>query len=85
MQEQQQLKQEPIQKKKYEQTRQYAEYKYIGDDGGRWLFERRSDGLCITVDKPRDVPLNMQSRPMSVNLTVRGKCFNDGILNIVRQ
>jgi hypothetical protein len=85
MAEQQKEQESTVFKKKNEQARQYAEYKYVGDDGGRWLFERRSDGLCITVDKPKDVPLNIHSRPMSVNLTVRGKCFNENILNIVRQ
>jgi hypothetical protein len=64
---------------------QHAEFKYVGDDGGRWLFERRSDGLCFTIDKPKNVPLTLQTKPLSVLLTVRGKHFNNDVLRIVRQ
>ena len=63
---------------------QYAEFKYIGDDGGRWLFQRRYDGICITIDKPKNVTLNMQTPPFGVTLTVRGKKFNEDVLRIVR-
>ncbi len=67
-----------------QQPVQYAEFKYIGDDGGRWLFQRRSDGICITIDKPKNVTLNMQMPPFGVTLTVRGKKFNEDVLRIVR-
>lgn len=62
----------------------HAEFKYIGDDGGRWLFQRRYDGICITIDKPKNVTLNMQMPPFGVTLTVRGKKFNEDVLRIVR-
>ncbi len=62
-----------------------AEFKYIGDDGGRWLFERRSDGLCFTIDKPRGVVLTSKTPPLSCRLTVRGQKFNDTILKMVRK
>ena len=61
-----------------------AEYKYMGDDGGRWLFQRRSDGLCITVDKPvREI--NSATKAMSVACTVRGNRFNEDILDMVKK
>jgi hypothetical protein len=50
---------------------QLAEYKYIGDDGGRWVFERRKDGLCVTIDKPK-AELGIKSGQMPVLLTVQG-------------
>lgn len=65
--------------------RSRAEFKYIGDDGGRWLFERRSDGLCFTIDKPRGVMLDHKTPPLSCRLTVRGKEFNEAILAMVRK
>jgi hypothetical protein len=67
-----------------EQRKERADYRYVGDDGGRWLFERRSDGLCFTIDKPKNIQLSMQTKPISVMLTIRGKCFNEEILKIVR-
>ena len=69
---------------KKEQPQDLAEFKYIGDDGGRWLFERRSDGLAITIDKPKAV-LDVQTPRMAVELKVRGKHFNDDILAMVRK
>ena len=65
--------------------KQRAEFKYIGDDGGRWLFERRSDGLAITIDKPRHVILDAKSPPTTCLLTVRGRKFNDDILSMVKK
>ena len=62
-----------------------AEFKYVGDDGGRWLFQRRSDGLCFTIDKPRGVNLTATSPAMSVLLTVRGKKFRPEILSMVKR
>ncbi len=66
-------------------AKQLAEFKYIGDDGGRWLFERRSDGLCFTIDKPRGIVLDHKTPPMSCRLTVRGKTFNPEVLGMVRR
>lgn len=60
-----------------------ADYKYIGDDGGRWLFERRSDGLCLTIDKP--ATLTSRTRETVVRLTVRGKKFRPEVLRAVRK
>jgi len=62
-----------------------AEFKYIGDDGGRWLFERRSDGLCFTIDKPRGIVLQANTPALSCRLTVRGMKFNETILDMVRK
>lgn len=66
-------------------VKQNAEFKYIGDDGGRWLFERRSDGLCFTIDKPRGIMLDHKTPPLSCRLTVRGQKFHREILEIVRK
>ncbi len=79
----QQLKIEEA-KKAAAQKRQ-AEFKYMGDDGGRWLFEQRSDGLCFTIDKPRGVTLDAKTRPLSCRLTVRGMKFNPEVLKIARR
>jgi len=62
-----------------------ADYKYVGDDGGRWLFERRLDGLCFTIDKPQPALLTPKTAGLSVRLTVRGKKFRPEILAMVRQ
>ncbi len=62
-----------------------AEFEYIGDDGGRWLFRRRSDGLCFTIDKPRGIVLDHKTQALSCRLTVRGGKFNDTILKMVRK
>ena len=62
-----------------------AEYAYIGDDGGRWLFQRRSDGLAITIDKPKNVILDVDTKPMPLLMTVRGKVFNDEIRTMVKK
>lgn len=62
-----------------------AEFEYIGDDGGRWLFTRRSDGLSFTIDKPRGIVLQAKTRPLSCRLTVRGGKFNPTILKMVRK
>jgi len=62
-----------------------AEFEYIGDDGGRWLFQRRSDGLCFTIDKPRGIVLQAKTPALSCRLTVRGNKFNETILDMVRK
>ena len=69
---------------KEEQSQDLADFKYLGDDGGRWLFERRSDGLAITIDKPKGL-LDIHTPRMAVELKVRGKHFNDDILAMVRK
>lgn len=71
-------------KPKRKVARNLAEFKYVGDDGGRWLFLRRSDGLAITIDKPKGL-LDVHTPRMAVELKVRGKHFNDDILGIVRK
>ena len=67
------------------QPAQLAEFKYIGDDGGRWLFQRRSDGLCFTIDKPKGIVLDAKTPPLSCRLTVRGPQFNPTILEMIRK
>ena len=66
-------------------TKAMAEFSYIGDDGGRWLFRRRVDGLCFTIDKPRGIVLNAKTPPLSCRLTVRGQKFNETILAMIRK
>ncbi len=67
------------------QVKVKAEFEYIGDDGGRWLFTRRSDGLSFTIDKPRGITLTAKTQPLSCRLTVRGAKFNETILKMVRK
>jgi hypothetical protein len=62
-----------------------AEFKYIGDDGGRWIFERRSDKLVITIDKPAGITLDTKTPPISLRLTCRGKKLNEDVLAMVRR
>lgn len=66
-------------------TKAMAEFAYIGDDGGRWLFRRRSDDLCFTIDKPRGIKLTSKTPPLSCRLTIRGQKFNEAILKMVRK
>jgi hypothetical protein len=61
-----------------------AEFKYIGDDGGRWVFERRSDGLCVTIDKPK-VELHGNSGRMGTILTVQGFHVHDEAIALCRK
>jgi hypothetical protein len=61
-----------------------AEFKYIGDDGGRWVFERRTDGLCITIDKPK-ILLNGKTKPTSVRLTVQGFHVHEAAIALCRK
>jgi hypothetical protein len=82
-------KQVPTKTLNNEQRKERADYRYVGDDGGRWLFERRSDGLCFTIDKPKDAPLTLKTQPLHVLLTVRGgkeagTYFSNEVLKIVR-
>lgn len=60
-----------------------AEWKYIGDDGGRWLFQRRLDNLCITVDKPTSI--TPKSRDVAVKINPRGHKWRPDIFEIVRK
>jgi hypothetical protein len=62
-----------------------AEHKYIGDDGGRWIFQRRSDGLIFTIDKPRGDVLNEKTPPFSVQVKVRGKQLREELFDMVRK
>lgn len=51
--------------------KELAEYKYIGDDGGRWVFENRINRRILTIDKPKNLPAKNPSSITSV-LTVHG-------------
>ena len=66
------------------QPKDLAEFKYIGDDGGRWIFERRSDKRVVTIDKPRSLPPGNPSR-LPVNLTAHGFRVNDDVLALCRK
>jgi hypothetical protein len=61
-----------------------AEYKYIGDDGGRWVFERRSDHRVITIDKPMNLPPGNPSTKM-VRLSVHGFRVNDQVIALCKK
>lgn len=61
-----------------------AEFKYIGDDGKRWVFERRSDGLCLTIDKPT-IKLTGTSGRLSAVLIVQGFHVHDEAIALCKK
>ncbi len=61
-----------------------AEFKYIGDDGKRWVFERREDGLCVTIDKPT-IKLTGKSGRLSAVVTVQGFHVHDEAIALCKK
>jgi hypothetical protein len=61
-----------------------AEYKYIGDDGGRWVFERRSDKRVVTITKPKALPDKNPSQ-LPVQMIVHGFRVNDDVIALCKK
>ena len=71
-------------KQKEQKPEQLAEYKYIGDDGGRWIFERRKDKRVVTIDKPMNLPAaNPSETP--VRLMAHGFRVSDDVIALCRK
>jgi len=69
---------------KTEQVTELAEYKYIGDDGGRWVFERRADRRVITIDKPGVMPTGNPSNKL-VMLIAHGFRVPESVIAICKK
>jgi hypothetical protein len=67
-----------------EQVTELAEYKYIGDDGGRWVFERRADRRVITIDKPGVMPQGNPSNKL-VMLIAHGFRVPESVIAICKK
>jgi len=67
-----------------EQFTELAEYKYIGDDGGRWVFERRADRRVITIDKPGVMPTGNPSNKL-VMLIAHGFRVPESVIAICKK
>lgn len=72
----------PVQKKKEE----LGEWKYVGDDGGRFIFERRSDKRIMTINKPRAIP-EPKSQPAEINtvILIHGYRVNDEMIALCKK
>ena len=67
-----------------EQKTDLAEYKYIGDDGGRFVFERRSDKRVITINKPASLPPGNPSQVTGL-IIVHGFKVNDAMIELCKK
>lgn len=64
--------------------KQEAEYKYIGDDGGRWVFERRSDKRVVTINKPAALPPGNPSQITGL-IMVHGFRVNEQVIALCKK
>ncbi len=64
--------------------KELAEYKYIGDDGARFVFERRSDKRVVTFDKPANLPPGNPSQFRVVG-TVHGYRVNEQMIALCKK